>query len=60
MLPTFLLRRGVLHSEDLQEEYGDDVKFLLARLTLLSEDDSVSLCVDVPYSIYFWQPLVSK
>lgn len=38
----FSYRHGVLTSDDLVEEYGDDVHFLLARLKMISEAKDVS------------------
>ena len=37
----FFNRNGVLSSRELEEEYGEDLSFLLARLKMLCENETV-------------------
>ena len=39
---VLFLRCGVLASKDLEEQYGDDISFILAQLKMLSESENVS------------------
>ena len=37
-----LFRYGVLTSDELEDEYGDDISFLLAKLRMVSESEMVT------------------
>ena len=51
----FCIRCGVLTGDELEEEYGENVSFLLAKLKLLGESENVSIfAVQFTCSGYVW------
>lgn len=40
----FVHRAGALTLEEVEEDYGEDVEFLLAKLKKIEEDKDVCLC----------------